>query len=116
VNDALLVCMLERARDLFSDTERVVQRKRSLLDALGKRRAFDLFHNETSYPSRAFESINVCDVGVIERSQDLRFALKARHALGIAGKFRRESFQSDCAVQLGVTGPVDFAPAAGSER
>ena len=48
-------------------------RDRTLIDALGEGRAFDQLQHEEMLPVGLFESMNGCDVGMIERSQQLGF-------------------------------------------
>lgn len=50
--------------------------------------------------------VDLRDVGVIQRGQDLSFALEARHALGVAGEGIGQYFQRDFSLQLGVAGPI----------
>jgi hypothetical protein len=38
------------------------------------------------YGTRILEAVDVRDVGMIERREDLRFALEPREAIGITGK------------------------------
>jgi hypothetical protein len=49
---------------------------------------------------------------VVERGEHLRFALEARHAVGVVGEDVRQNFQRHVATQLGVAGAIDFAHTA----
>src|ERR1700694_5614477 len=52
---------------------------------------------------------------MVERGQDLGFALEAGHALGVAGKRLGQNLQRNIALQLGVAGAVHLAHAAGTD-
>lgn len=53
---------------------------------------------------------------MIQRGEELRFALEAREAIGITGKRFRQDLQGDIALQLRIAGAVHLAHAAGAER
>jgi len=48
----------------------------SALDPLGERLAFDEFHHDAARTACLLEPINLSDIGMIQRSQKLRLALK----------------------------------------
>ena len=48
------------------------------------------------------------DIGMVERGQDLRFALEARQSLRIGGEDFRQDFERNVAIQLRVAGAVDL--------
>ena len=52
---------------------------------------------------------------MIERGQDLRFALEAREPLGIRRKRVGQDLQRDVALQAGVARAVDLTHAAGAK-
>ena len=66
-------------------------------------------------PVRVLESVDVRDVGMVERRQHLRFAVEARQSLRVVGEDVRENFDRDVTVQLRVARPIDLAHAAGPE-
>ena len=49
---------------------------------------------------------------MVERGQDLGFALEASHAFGVAGERFGEDLQRNIALQLGVACAIDLAHAA----
>ncbi len=53
---------------------------------------------------------------MIERSQDLRFALEAREPLGIEGEAVRQDLERDVALERRVVGAVHLAHAACAKR
>ena len=48
------------------------------------------------------------DVGMVQRGEDFRFALKARQAIGVGCERRCEDLGSDLTLQLRVRRPIDF--------
>src|SRR5688500_10136787 len=59
--------------------------------------------------------MNLRDVRMVQRCQGLRFACEARQAIRICGERIRKNLQSDIAIELGITRPVDLPHAALSE-
>jgi hypothetical protein len=58
----------------------------------------------------------MCDVGMIERGQPLRFALESCESFRIAsGKFR-QNLDGDVAIQPWIVRSIDLAHPAGAER
>ena len=53
---------------------------------------------------------------MIQRGENLGFALEASDAVGVGEKFLGEDLDGDAAPQLRVAGAVDFAHAARAER
>src|SRR4029453_18790859 len=100
MDNAMLVRRFERDGDLSGNGQRVVNRKRAELEAIGNRLAVDEFEHERLDAVRFLEAVDRRDVGVIERCEDVRFALEARQTIGIEREQRREYFQRDVAVQL----------------
>ena len=52
---------------------------------------------------------------MIERREQLRFALEARHAVGVRRERRRQDLQRDVAIQLRVARAIHFAHSPGAE-
>ena len=84
MDDALLVRRFEGAPDLPADAHRLVERNRSLGDAIRQRWSLDELEDERGLPSVIFESVNGGDVGMVQRGEELRFALEAGQPIGIA--------------------------------
>ncbi len=89
MNDAGLVRGFERFRDLPRDRQHLVDRDRSARTALRERLAFHQLHHQRTRAARILDAVDVGDVRVIQRSERLRFALEAHHAIGVA----RERFR-----------------------
>ena len=86
MDDALFVRRFQRFGDLPGDRQCFVERERPLRDAVGERRAFDQLHHEGADAVRLFEAIDLRDVGMVQRGERLRLALKARQPLGVVSK------------------------------
>lgn len=116
MHNAPLVSRLERVGDLAGHVERLVDRKRALRDTLGECQAFDHLHDQCGDSGRVFEAVNVSDVGMIERREDSRFALKSGEPFGIAGELIGQDLDRYVAIELRITCSIDFAHAAAPER
>lgn len=73
------------------------------------------FQNEAQSAALLFEAINGGDVGMVERGEDLRFALESGEAVGGLGEIIGENFDGYFAGKASVFGAVDFAHSAGAE-
>ncbi len=63
------------------------------------------------------EAMDLRDVRMIERREDLRFPAEACEAIGIVGNGRQQDLDRDLAIQLRVAGSVDLAhPARADPR
>ena len=82
MDDPLLVRRFERVGDLSRDRQRFVERNRAASNPHRQIVAFDELHDEGVHAAAIFESVDRRDVRMIERGEDLRFALKAREAIG----------------------------------
>jgi hypothetical protein len=112
MNDALLVRAFKCLGDLFCDRQRLINRNRTARDAVGKRLAFDQFHHECWRVSCVFNVEDGGDVWMIERREDLRFALKPREAIRIVRQRGREDFDGDVATELCIARTIHLAHAA----
>ena len=113
MDDALLVCRFQGAGNLTRDRQDVGERNRPVGDAIRKRRAFNQFKDERVRGARVFEAVDVADVRMIERREDLRFAPESREPIGIGAERLGQDLQRDVASKLGVPRAIDFAHAAG---
>ena len=116
MDDALLVRRFEGGPDLPADAHRLVDRNRSLGDAIRQGRPFDELEDERCLPLRILESVNGGDVGMIQGREDLRFALEAGQPIGIAGEDVGQNFERDFAPEARVTGAKHLSHSAGAER
>ena len=80
-------------------------------DAVGQRRSFDEFEDESRDAVRFFQAVNAADVRVIQRRERLRFTLKAGDPLGVRDERFRQNLDRNVATQLSVARPIDLAHA-----
>ena len=116
MHNAFVMGGLQRERDLTRDLGRFVERHRTTLDTIRQGAAFEQLEHQHAAGWRLFESVDGADVRMIERRQQLRLALEARHALGIIGQRRGQQLQRDVAAERGIAGAIDLAHAAGAEQ
>jgi hypothetical protein len=57
-------------------------------------------------------SADLGDVWMIERGEDLRFAMTARAPVGIGGERIRQDFQRDVATEFGIAGAIHLTHSA----
>lgn len=107
MSDAFFVRVFERVSDLRCDLPGLLEGQRPL-----GRFAFHQFHCQGA----VFDPIDLGDVRVIQRSQDLGLALEPGHAGRIAFEGFRQNFQRDLALQFGVAGAIHLAHASGAEQ
>src|SRR6516225_2312138 len=74
--------------------------------------AGDQLHREEAMALVLMEAVDRCDVRMVEGGQDLGLPLEASESLGTLGERRREEFQRNLPVELGVSGAPDFAHAS----
>ena len=116
VHDALLMRCFERLCDLLGDGQRLVQRYRSAGDALREIVALDQLHRQRRHARGSFDAVDLSDVRVVQRGQNLRFALKPSHAVGVAREGLRQRLEGHLALEVGIGRPIHLAHAASAER
>jgi hypothetical protein len=105
---ALVMGRLQRFEDLPGILQRSVDRLRN-----GQRGAIDQLHHQGAHRSVFLDAINMRDIWMIERRQDLCLALKSHHALGIMRESGGQDFDRYVTIELGVSGAVHLSHAAG---
>ena len=83
VDDALLVCRLERLGDLSRDRECLLNRQRTQRQTLGERRAFHEFEHEAAHASGLLQPIDRANVWMVQRRQHPRLAFEAREPIRV---------------------------------
>ena len=110
-----LVRRLEPLGDLAADVEGFVDGKRPARESLRQRLAFDELQDQEALALGLFQAVDRGDVRVIERCQQLRFALEPGEPLGIRREGFGQHFDGHLAVEPKVLGTVDFAHPARTE-
>jgi len=117
MNDGLLVCCLEGFGNLSRDRQRLIERQRPADDLFCEGFTLYQLHHQRAHPARLFTAMDVRDVGVVERGEDLCLPLESSEALRIVREERREDFDSDVAIQTRITGAIDLPhPARANQR
>jgi hypothetical protein len=89
VDDPLPVRCLQSLRDLACHLERLAHGQWPPLQALRQRFSGHQLHHEHRRPVQVLDPEQRCDVGMVERGQQPRFAFEPRAALRVA----RERFR-----------------------
>jgi hypothetical protein len=103
------VSLLERLRDLAGDLQGLADLQRSAGQQLPEGLARDELQDEEAMAVTLLEAVDGRDVGVVQRAEDSRLALEARHAVGIAGYRLGQDLECDLSGETGVAGPIDLA-------
>ena len=82
----------------------------------GRELAWHQFHHQRATGTGFDQSMDDCDVRMIQRGQHLGFAVEARKPLRIAGEGLWQNLDRDLALQLRVARAIDLAHATGAER
>jgi len=72
-------------------------------DGVGQRVTFDELHHERARCARFLEAVDVRDVRMIQRGEQVRFAFEARQALGIGREQIGEDLDGDVAMEQRVS-------------
>ena len=81
-------------------------------DKVRQRRAVDQLHHERADAMRLFEPVDLRDVRMIERSQDLRFPFEAGEPFRIGREGLGQDFDGNVAMEFRVRRPIHLAHAA----
>ena len=115
MDDALVVGLFERLRDLQCERKAFSKGKRPRFEAFGERRAVDELHDEGFDAAALLEPEDRGDVGVMELRQKLRLALESRQALLVLGELGWQDLDRHLAIEPGVGRAIDLAHAALAE-
>ena len=81
MDDPLLMRRFERLCDLLRDRQRLVDRDRPARNALRQVLALDELHHQRTDTVGFFETVDVRDIGMIQRREGLRFARETVRAV-----------------------------------
>ena len=116
VDDAALVGIFQCFGNLFGDGQRILARQRALFDAVGKRGPIDQLHHQRRHVVGFFQAVDRGNIRMIERRENLCFALETRHALAVAGKLIREDFNGHVTAEACIMREINFAHASSAEQ
>ncbi len=94
---------------------RIVDWYRTRRDDVRQGRAVDELQDESLRVFGILDSVDASDVGMVERGQQLGFALETCQPFRVLCKGFRKNLDGDVTSQARVAGAVDLAHAAGSE-
>ena len=77
--------------------------------------AFDKFHHEGPDTVGLVQPVDRGDVGVIQRGEDFRFALKPCHSFRVSNEGLRQDLDGNVAIEPCVARPIYFAHSASPE-
>ena len=109
------VRLFEGRGDVLRDRMCLVDRERTACQTFGKRLAFDNLHDEEVDAIVLFERMEGGDVRMVQRGEELSFALEALHPLRILRERLRQYFDRFLALQLPIGGAIDLNHAAHTE-
>jgi hypothetical protein len=118
----VFVCGLDRLGDLLRDGQGLVRRQWPGGDSRGQRRPVHELHDEGGDRIAARlrghfqDTVDLRDVGMVERGQHLRFAVEARQPIGIVCDGGVKQLDGDVAIQLRIAGAMDLAHASPAEE
>ena len=125
MDNPLLVCGLERLRDLSRDRERFALREARCAGARRPLRccqsfseglAFDQLQDQTAHAVCLFDAVDGADVRVVQRREHPRLTLEARAPFRIRRERRRQDLDRDLASKRLVVRPVDLAHPTNAEQ
>jgi hypothetical protein len=116
MHDAALMGAFERISDLPRDRECFIDRDRTLRDPIRESRTLDELHDQEGTGLAFFDAMNVRDIRMVERGENLRFAPKARQSIDIRCDGGKKNLDRDVAIQFRITGPIHLAHAAHADE
>ncbi len=118
MDDAALVRRFQGARDIDRDRQRLDDGHRSRGEAIGECAAFDKLHDERPAIGAVhlLEAVDLRDVRVIERGEELSLAPKPREACRIGRHIVGQHFQRIVASELEVARAPDLAHSPDAEE
>src|SRR5579864_9514343 len=116
MDDAMFVRVLQGGCNLQSHAQGVVGGDGAALEAVRQSLPLDQFHDQRPRVSRVFQAINGGNIGMVQRGEDLRFALETSHAVGVRGERLRQDLDGHVPVEIGVAGAVDLPHASAAQQ
>ena len=116
MHDAVLVRRVQGLGDLSRDGRRLVNGQLPVRDPIRERRALDELHDQRMHASRLFEPVHDRNVGMIQRGENLGFAMEAREPVRIGSERVGEHLDGDITIETRVAGAVDLAHTPGPQR
>jgi hypothetical protein len=115
MDDAPFVRGVERFADLHRDTQRSLDGERTPLEQGRKIVAVDELHDERSDTIDVFDTVDMCNVGMIDCRQQLGFAIEPADAFRIDRKTGWQDFDRDVTIQPTIARAIDLAHSPGAK-
>ncbi len=100
MDDAFLMRSLQGLCNLLRDPKGLINRDRSSRNPLLQRLAVDQLQHQELWSIRLLEAVDRRDLGVIERSENVRLALEPGDSLRIVRERRRQRLDGDLSPEL----------------
>ena len=112
MDDPLLMRRFQRLSDLFGNGQCLINRDRPLLDAISQRRPFDQLEDQRPLTLGFFQPVDVADVGMVQRGQDLGFTFEPGEAVWIIREGLGQDFQCHVPIELRISRSIHLTHAA----
>jgi len=109
MNDGALVGGLEGFGNLSRDRQRLIEGQGPARDFFCEGFALYQLHHQRAHLARLFAAMDVRNVRVVERSEDLCLSLESSKTVGIVREERGEDLDGDVPIQQRVTGTIDLS-------
>src|SRR5262245_24831369 len=115
MDDSLLMRGLQCFADLARDRKCLIDRNRTLRDAVCQRRPFNQLPDQSLHTARLLKPVDMRDVRMIQRGECLGFTLKSGYAFRVLRKCPGQHLDSDLASEIRVGSAIHLAHAAGAD-
>ena len=109
MDDALLVRRFKSFGALRGNREGLIHRDRALGDPVGESRPLNQLQDQRAGVALLLQPVDMPDIGVVQRREHLRLALKARQPIRVRCERFWQDLEGHVPVERGVTGLVDLA-------
>jgi hypothetical protein len=116
VDDAFLVRRIECVGKLMGDRQGLTKRYRPASHPIGHRFTVDQFKDQRAYAVDVFDTVDGANVRMVERRQQVRFALEAAQPIGIVSEEVWQDLYRDVALESCVPSSIHFAHSADAEQ
>ena len=109
MDHALRVGRLQRRGDLPRDAQHIPEPQRTAIQPVREILTGDQLHRDEVPAVLLVETVDRCNVRVVDRGEQFRLALEAREPALVGRNFRIEHLDRHLAVEAGVAGLPDLA-------
>ncbi len=109
MDDALLMRLLQRFRDLRPNLHHLIERQRPFLQALGQRLPFQILHHQEVGAVLRTDVVKRADIRMLQRGDGFGFPLHALFQFRVRRKMRGQNLDGNRALQPRVLGAIHLA-------